>query len=55
MTDAVAKAPEVRAAFLVRDKNGRPRFDTPLSEYPQWAQEAFRADMTPDEIEEFFA
>jgi hypothetical protein len=55
MADAVTKAPEVRGSFLVRDKNGRPRFDKPVSEYPEWAQAAFRAAMTPDEIKEFFA
>jgi hypothetical protein len=54
MADAVTKAPEIRGSFLVRDKDGRPRFDKPMREYPDWAQEAFRAAMTDDERQEFF-
>ena len=56
MNDAVTKAPEYRGAFLVRDRvTGRPKLDRPIKEYPEWAQEAFRADMTEDERKEFFA
>jgi hypothetical protein len=56
MADAVTKAPEIRGCWLVRDgKTGRPKLDLPMREYPEWAQAAFRADMTPDEIKEFFA
>jgi hypothetical protein len=55
MTDAKTSAPEVRASFLVRDRvTGKPKLDRPIREYPEWAQEAFRAAMTEAEIEEFF-
>jgi hypothetical protein len=55
MADVQVSAPLFRASFLVRDKDGRPKFDRPLREYPEWAQEAFRADMTEAEIAEHFA
>lgn len=47
-------SPKVTGVFLVRDKNGRPKFDLPMRYYSQAAQDAFRACMTPDEIKEFF-
>lgn len=47
---------EARAVVLIRDgATGRPRFDLPMREYPEWAQEGFRQMMTPEEIEEYFA
>ena len=51
---APSPKPKIRGIFLMRDKNGRPKFDHPMSEYPLDAQEAFRSYMTEAEIEEFF-
>lgn len=52
--NADTPSPKVTGVFLVRDKYGRPKFDLPMRYYPQHAQDAFRAAMTPDEIQEFF-
>jgi hypothetical protein len=49
---AVSRA-VIRGSFLVRDKDGRPRFDKPLSEYPPEVREAFLACMTAAERKEF--
>lgn len=53
MTAASVARVVVRGSFLIRDKDGRPKFDKPLSEYPAEAREAFLAAMTPDERKEF--
>ena len=56
MADVTAPRVQVQASFLVRDRvTGKPKLDRPIREYPEWAQAAFRAAMTADEIEEFFA
>lgn len=39
---------------LVRDRDGKPRFDLDPRTYPEPVQGAFKAQMTPAEIEEYF-
>lgn len=53
MTAATVTRPVIRGSFLIRDKDGRPRFDKPLSEYPPEVRAAFLSAMTPAEREEF--
>lgn len=51
-TEPTPKEPEVQPLMvgLVRDKNGVPIFDRPLSEYPPKIRAALEALMTEEEI-----
>jgi hypothetical protein len=40
--------------YLVRDPQGRPKFDTDPRLLPDWIQDAYKRVMTPEELEEFF-
>lgn len=53
MSAATVARTVVHGSFLIRDKDGRPKFDKPLSKYPEWAREAFMAELTDAERKEF--
>ena len=51
---ALTPAPQVKMVGLVRDAQGRPKFDLDPLDYPQEIQDALAAQMTPAEQKEFF-
>ena len=54
MNDGKAAPAAIRLFALVRDKEGRPRFDQDPRTLPEAEQAAFKSLMTEAEIQEFF-